>query len=350
MQLNGYWFEPRSSARHVATLEVGAEVFSLLTEGIKTKSGLLAELSFSDRIGNTPRRVLFTDGSVFETQDNDLVDEMQAMCGTEHFLSKYVHILESQWRWVLASVVCLVLLGYFVASVVFPWAGRELAYVVPAKVNASISSGGMYLLDQQLFETSDLGKNKKGELKQTFAALLKTLPDSEFDYRLYFRKMEGEANAFSLPAGEIILTDELVGLAENREQIQAILLHEIGHIHHRHVLQQIIRSSLISVVISMATSDLSALEDLVVVLPVFLLESSYSQANENEADDFMYEQMRNLQMNPIHFANILSLITQDESDIDGTALKYFSSHPETTQRIEGAIRKSKEFLGVGGVF
>jgi Zn-dependent protease with chaperone function len=258
-------------------------------------------------------------------------------------------MLESKWRWALTSVVFLVVLGYFITTVMLPWAGRELAFIVPSKVNETISSGGMRLLDQKWFEPSELSDDKKNEIRESFTDLINTLPNSEFNYKLYFRNI-GEANAFSLPAGEIILTDELVRLAENPEQITAILLHEIGHVHHRHVMQQVIRSSLISVAISMATSDLSALEDLVVVLPVFVLKSGYSQADEIEADAYMFEHMVRLQMNPIHFANVIQIITQDKSNIDGTTLKYFASHPETSKRIENAIRKSNEFLGDGDVF
>ena len=345
MTLEGYFYESGSAHRRLATFNVEGIDFNLMVEDESIQSGELSELSFSERIGNTPRKVIFKDGSVFETQNNNKIDKVAFVSGNKNSFSRRVQIIESKWRWVLASVVCLVVLGYFIISVMLPWAGRELAFIVPSKVNETISSGGMRLLDQHWFEPSELSDDKKNEIRESFSDLINTLPNSEFDYKLYFRKWEGGANAFSLPSGEIILTDELVRLAENPEQIMAIMLHEIGHVHYRHVMQQVIRSSLISVVISMATSDLSALEDLVVVLPVFVLESGYSQADEIEADAYMFEHMARLQMNPIHFANIIQIITQDDSNIDGTALQYFSSHPETSKRIEHAIRKSKEFLG-----
>jgi Zn-dependent protease with chaperone function len=349
MKLEGYCYESGSAARRMATFNVEGIAFNLMVGDESIQSGELSELSFSERIGNTPRKVVFKDGSVFETQDNNKIDEVAFVGGNKHSISRRIQMLESKWRWALTSVVFLVVLGYFITTVMLPWAGRELAFIVPSKVNETISSGGIRLLDQKWFEPSELSDDKKNEIRESFTDLINTLPNSEFNYKLYFRNI-GEANAFSLPAGEIILTDELVRLAENPEQITAILLHEIGHVHHRHVMQQVIRSSLISVAISMATSDLSALEDLVVVLPVFVLESGYSQADEIEADAYMFEHMVRLQMNPIHFANVIQIITQDKSNIDGTTLKYFASHPETSKRIENAIRKSKEFLGDGDVF
>ena len=344
MTLEGYFYESGSAHRRLATFNVEGIDFNLMVGDESIKSGELSELDFSERIGNTPRRVVFKDGSVFETQDNNKIDEVAFVGGNRHGISRLVQMLESKWRWALTSIVFLLVLGYFITSVMLPWAGRELAFVVPIKVNETISSGGMRLLDQRWFEPSELSDDKKNEIRVSFKDLIDALPNSEFNYKLYFRNI-GEANAFSLPGGEIILTDELVRLSENPEQITAILLHEIGHVRHRHVMQQLIRSSLISIAISMATSDLTALEDLVVVLPVFVLESGYSQADEIEADTYMFDNMASLQMNPIHFANIIQIITQDKYNIDDTALKYFASHPETSKRIENAIRKSKEFLG-----
>lgn len=35
------------------------------------------------------------------------------------------------------------------------------------------------------------------------------------------------------PGGKIVLLDDLVTLAENEQQLDSIILHELGHVHHR---------------------------------------------------------------------------------------------------------------------
>ncbi len=45
------------------------------------------------------------------------------------------------------------------------------------------------------------------------------------------------ANAFALPGGIVIVTDQLMQLAEHDDEILAVLAHEIGHVKHRHVLR-----------------------------------------------------------------------------------------------------------------
>ena len=345
MTLEGYFYEPRSSHRSLASFNVDGIKYDLIVSEESIKVGVISDLSFSERIGNTPRKVIFKDGSVFETQNNNQIDKVVSDSGNENPISKLLQVIENKWRWALASIAFLILLGYFIISVVLPWAGRELAYLVPNKVNETISSGAMSLLDEQWLGKSELSDDKKNEIRELFTDLINKLPNNEFNYKLNFRSMNGTANAFSLPDGQIILTDELIRLSENPKQIIAILLHEIGHSHHRHVMQQVIRSTMISVAISMATSDLSALEDLIVVLPAFLIKSGYSQDAENEADKYMFDQMIRLQINPIYFANIMQKITQDKSNSDSNVLKYFASHPEPSIRVEKALKISDEFFG-----
>ncbi len=64
-------------------------------------------------------------------------------------------------------------------------------------------------------------------------------------YSLNFR--EGGAigpNAFALPSGTIILTDELVDIAgDDNDMVLAVLAHEIGHVDKKHSLRQIYRAA-----------------------------------------------------------------------------------------------------------
>ena len=72
-----------------------------------------------------------------------------------------------------------------------------------------------------------------------------------------------------MPSGEIIITDKLIEMADNQQEIDSILLHEIGHVVHRHGLQQIIHGSLITIAITMIAGDAAAIEEMVVALPYF---------------------------------------------------------------------------------
>jgi Zn-dependent protease with chaperone function len=46
------------------------------------------------------------------------------------------------------------------------------------------------------------------------------------------------ANAFALPNGRVVVTDELVELLKNdSDALRAVLLHEIGHVQHHHSIR-----------------------------------------------------------------------------------------------------------------
>ena len=51
------------------------------------------------------------------------------------------------------------------------------------------------------------------------------------------------ANAFALPSGIIVVTDELVALSEDDDELAAVIAHELGHVHHRHIMRTVIQNS-----------------------------------------------------------------------------------------------------------
>ena len=73
-----------------------------------------------------------------------------------------------------------------------------------------------------------------------------------YKYEILFRSGRGMANAFALPAGQIIMTDELVELAENDDQIYAGLLHEMGHVEMKHGIRRLLNDAGVAALIALA--------------------------------------------------------------------------------------------------
>lgn len=338
MDVVGYWYAPNNAKRSAASIDKIEGRLHLFVDERQSENFDFSNLVLSDRIGSANRKITFSDGSIFETSDNDGIDVLFNN-------TSLIHSLESKWRWAVSAVILFLVVGFTTVRIGFPWASKEIAYALPIYVNEKLSEGTLEFLDEYLLDESDLPQAQQDEVYKNFYKLVDALEDKEFNYRLHIRKMGQESNAFSLPSGEIILTDELLKTAENKEQIDSILLHEIGHVKYRHGLQQVVHSSLISTAISMMTSDLTVLEDLLVVMPVFLVESNYSRSHEYEADNFLFGKMIELDMDPIHFANILGEITKDDGIDDNLekSIQYFSSHPETLERINNAKKQSKQF-------
>ncbi|NOY71224.1 MAG: M48 family metallopeptidase [Gammaproteobacteria bacterium] len=172
-------------------------------------------------------------------------------------------------------------------------------------------------------------------------------------FSLHFRRLalpiEGApeiANAFAFPGGDIIITDELIRIAENQQEIDAILYHEVAHVLHNHGLKQVVQSALVTVIITMIVDRESLLEEILLGLPVFFFQNHYSQKYETEADIFAFELMLKTNINPTVLSSILGKISMDKKEAaqnNKQDSNYFSTHPTTNERVEMAERYAKQF-------
>lgn len=149
------------------------------------------------------------------------------------------------------------------------------------------------------------------------------------------------ANALAIPNNTIILTDELVELAKNDDELIGVLAHEQGHLIQKHSLQQTLSSLGFSVILIAITGDGS---DLVTTVPVTLIGAKYSRDFESEADMYALNIMHQHQIPTVNFANFLQRLENDneeeqsskgKKDADrASVFDFLQSHPATKARIQ----------------
>ncbi len=345
--LAGHWYPEHSSAQAVATLELDQQTYRLQADG-QVFQGKQATLNFSQRIGNIPRRITFSDGSVFVCEDNDAIDRWLGQVHHPGGRFHLLHRLESQWRWVILSLVVVIVFSIGFIWKGIPWISTEIARSMPIEVYQKLGSGTLMGLDKWLLRESELPDEVQDRINLRFEKILNSIDQDEYQFQLHFRSMKNLANAFALPSGDIVVTDALVALAERDEELDAVLMHEIAHVVQRHGLQQIIHSSALTVIITLLLGDATAISNIAIALPAFLLESSYSRQHETEADDYALEKMVQAGIDPVHFANMMRKFMALESNSSAKAENassatedkinsYLSSHPATQERIERAL-------------
>ena len=146
------------------------------------------------------------------------------------------------------------------------------------------------------------------------------------------------ANALAIPNNTIIVTDELVQLAQNDDELLGVLAHEQGHLAQRHSLQQALSSLGISAMLLMITGDSS---DLLTTLPVALIGAGYSRDFESEADLHALNTMQQHHIQTIHYANFLQRLADNAGEKvsrERSWQDFLSSHPATYERIEAVKR------------
>ena len=221
-----------------------------------------------------------------------------------------------------------------------PALSKSVAYALPPSASAEFGDGALTALGKLVFTSSVLDSARQERLQRRFAAMTQGL-DETFEFELAFRGgKKTRPNAFALPNGTVVVTDELVNLAEHEDEIVPILAHEIGHVVGRHALRRALQGSGVMLLVAGITGDLVSMSALAATLPVLLIEAKYSRAFETEADDFAFVYLQTQEISPQHLINALKRLDTASSGAEG-ALAYLSSHPATVDRIE-RLRRAAE--------
>ncbi|GAB4355101.1 MAG: M48 family metallopeptidase [Methylohalobius crimeensis] len=328
-RLEGYYYDGRSARGHPAEAILGRDGRLSLTRAGQTTSWPLRQVRISSRLGGTPRHFYLPDGGKFETLANDDVDRALDALGL-HAGQRWLHRLESHLGWVVLFAAAVGLFSWGFVRYGVPMLAQGAAFALPAETSAEVGQGALAIMDRTLFRSSRLPAERRRNLQQVFSRLVAAQPP-DYAYRLVFRRGEKiGANAFALPSGTIVMTDELVKLARRDEELLGVMAHEVGHVIHRHGLRRLIQDSLVAMLIIWVTGDLSASSSLGAALPTLLVERQYSRAFETEADRFAAAYFCKEGLDPAHFAAFLERL---EEEFGGREMGYLATHPSTSERI-----------------
>jgi Zn-dependent protease with chaperone function len=145
-------------------------------------------------------------------------------------------------------------------------------------------------------------------------------------YEIVFRKSKIGPNAFALPSGQIVLTDEIVNLMNDDVAVMGILAHELGHLHERHLMRRVIQGSAIGAVATVLFGDVSAV---VANVPTLLVDMKYSRDAERDADDYAIALFKANRMDLSNLARVFEKLGEKSDN----PMPYISSHPASSERI-----------------
>ena len=324
----GHYFDGRSSRLHHVWLEVrdGRAVL----DGDVQRSCPLDELRVSERSRHALRKVTFPDGAWLEIRDQSAFDQLLARTGHR---DRLVVRWQQSWRGALAAAAGTV--AVLAASYLWllPAAAGWIAETLPVSVERQLGDGVLAVFDGRIFRPTRLTSARQQELTAEFGRLLPPR-DGAPSWRLVFRSSRVGPNAFALPSGDIVLTDEMVALLQDDLAVMGILAHELGHLHQRHLTRRIVQSSAIAATTSLLFGDVSSV---LTTLPALALDLKYSRDAERDADDYAIA-MLNLNGIPLgHLAEAFIKLRQQELRGSGNGARaadsYLSTHPATAERI-----------------
>jgi Zn-dependent protease with chaperone function len=289
-------------------------------------------------IPGVPRSLRFADGSSLETSDHAAI---ATLWPTQSRIAQLAWALESRWAAVIASVAATAALAWLIVAVALPSAADPVAQRISPKVDDFLGQQTLATLDRAFLRRSELHPWEQDALREKFAALVAGEPRA-FHYALEFRHF-GAPNAFALPNGTIVVTDEMVRTVDSDDELRAVFAHEIGHVRGRHAVRLLLQRSGFAVLLAAVAGDAVGVTYLAAALPSMLLQSSYSREFETEADDYAFALLKRNGVSPQVFADMLRRLEASDPRVanDGDVGRYLSSHPATEERIRRAEAAAK---------
>jgi predicted Zn-dependent protease len=237
--------------------------------------------------------------------------------------------------WPLA-ILCGSILTLAVAAYAYgiPLATRLILASVPTSIDATIGDAFFGSMDGTALTPSRLPATEQARLRAAFARALGSADGAAASAAtLEFRSgIDIGPNAFALPGGRIVVTDELVSLVEGRQDVViGVLGHEYGHVKARHGLRMVAQSALLRTVTGLVLGDFSAV---LAAAPALLGEQAYSRAFERDADAESVRIMRAAGLSPSAMvAFFQKLAEKDLGSGSGLAIA-FASHPADAERVD----------------
>ena len=327
MLIEALLYDGKSSKEHKVTIDFTFERrVKIASHGIDVA---LEEIEIESRLGNTPRVIEFPNGVRCKSDENDKIDQILRDFNIN---KSKTHKIESSIALTLGSIILTIGFVWFMLTGGANYTANFLANILPQSTLDEMSNLTLKQLEDSFLEESNLSKEQKEIIQSHFDRL--TAGDSR--YKLHFRSApQIGANAFALPSGDIVLTDQLVELSSDKEyrDILGVLAHEKGHVVKKHSLRMAIKTGIASVIVGYITGDISVIAT---TIPTVLINSSYSREFEREADRSAIEELDRLGVSTLYMANLFEALSKEHESLENNSTigTLMASHPLTSERIE----------------
>lgn len=273
------WFDGRSARARPVEVWLDGKTLHFADQ-----SAPLAGLTWPERQRHGQRQILLPGGGLLSFADAPAFDAWAQASGRSDSV-----LVQWQQSWRLALMSLLLLVAGLAAGYRWglPWAVDKAVDLMPPSAELALGQQVLNGLDGEWLQPSKLKPEQQQAWRQRWDGALARaggrvpLPER---FEIHFRD-GGKAlgpNAFALPGGDIVITDELLELlADEPDAVMTVLAHEIGHVRHRHGLRLMLHAGAIGIVASVIVGDFSTL---LASAPALLASNAYSRDNEREAD------------------------------------------------------------------
>lgn len=233
----------------------------------------------------------------------------------------------------LATVALVALFIMFLGFVFYKYAIPPIAEAFAEKVPIEYEQQwGDTMLKNMVDpenKTADFNFTKDEKLTKLTNEFAKNI-DFNSPYKLNVSVVKSDqVNAFALPGGNVVIFDALLKKMKTKEQLAALLGHEVAHINRKHTLKNLFRSLSGYIFISLITSDINGITTILFENANSIYNLGYSRKLEAEADTYAIKTLQKNRLNPQGLFDLFGIL---ETAAKLEPYEILSSHPLTKDR------------------
>jgi len=332
------WYDGRTSRGAEVTVCLDGEFLAVCGSGVGQRYSL-AEVRIDARLGRMRRNLRFPDGANAETADDPFLDGLLLRQGGEG-ISGRVHRWEVSPGRIAAALVATLLIVFCFVRYGVPLLAEKAAFALPAASEELIGRHTLQILDRVSMQPSALPEPRQRELTRLFRSMTAGHPERRA-WRLEFRASKAiGANAFALPSGIVVITDAMVALAQNDDEIAGVLAHEVGHLVRRHSLRHLLQNSITVLLVASLTGDIASVSSLAATMPTVLIDAKYSRDFEREADAAAVNYLKQKGIPVRRYAEILARLDAEhykDRDAAPRLGELLGNHPVMLERVKTVL-------------
>jgi Zn-dependent protease with chaperone function len=316
------FYDGRSALSHDAEVRLEADALDIRADGqalVWRLADLIAEVEADQvRVSNRRER---------DTRLVLSVEEWTALIGDRLDGRKRERRRREFWLvGGLAAVAGAVMLFVFVGV---PILSGPVARATPVSMELRMGEN----FDAQVGAIFPTCRNEEGQrILSALGDRIAMGADTPFDIRV--RAVEAPmVNAFALPGGPVLITDDLISEAESPDELAAVIAHEIAHVEMRHVMQAVWRDLGIGMLLDLVVGGGTGAGQQAVILAGQASDLTYSRDAELEADTRGQALLHAAGLSSRGMAPFFDRMARaDGSGRLGEAVEFMNSHPDSSRR------------------
>jgi Zn-dependent protease with chaperone function len=295
----------------------------------------VSQIQVAEKLASVPREISLYDQGLVVVDSTYAVDNWLASNSIQNRVSK---LERSKFTVLLCAVLVPVFLFAFFKYLI-PGSAILFADYVPESLVSIASKHTLSALDNSILSDTSIDEETQNSYQNMWRDVISKI-DVPTQFDIQFRQSDTMgANAFALPNGTIVITDELVELiGDNHDLLTAILLHEIGHVEHKHSMRLISEALATSIAVNYFFADLGGLVEFFAGVSNTVVQNQFSQKLEWEADNYALSKLDELGMDRESFANAMQKLAETLPKESKLTL-LLQSHPSMQSRIDNARDK-----------